>query len=403
VPHLDLANFYFFSCLVELTLGIGVLALWCRAKIPSLVLWASGFFCSTLGYLLISQRHELPDWISVITGNSALSLSSVMLYLGSCIFIGARRSLAPFVFLLLEAVLLSYFTYIHYDTNIRVYIHSLSQSLITSVHILLLLKTMHVKGNPGRVDAIIPLSFFVLFMLLRAIGSSIFPSPQDFLAAGNFQVLFSLGGLVAHIGSALAFANMHSAALHAKLNARTAELEEANRQLEVMSMTDFLTGLPNRRKFDMVMEAEWQRAMRQGRRLALIMLDIDQFKAYNDHYGHQSGDLCLQRVARALQVKVHRAGELVARYGGEEFVVILPELDAAQACAVGERIRHEVEAQQIAHATNAAATPVVTVSIGVALCYPQREGQLNCLLQEADASLYEAKHRGRNRVVMLQA
>jgi diguanylate cyclase (GGDEF)-like protein len=185
--------------------------------------------------------------------------------------------------------------------------------------------------------------------------------------------------------------------LEAKVAKRTAELQAANQQLEVLSNTDGLTGLSNRHRFDQVWAQEWQRAVRQGLPLAVVMIDVDHFKLYNDQFGHPAGDECLRRVAAVLAHSVRRAGELAARYGGEEFVVVLPGLDADGAPQEAERIRTEVSALGIPH-TGSSAGAVVTVSLGVASRVPQREEGLYLLLQEADDALYQAKHGGRNRV-----
>ncbi len=198
----------------------------------------------------------------------------------------------------------------------------------------------------------------------------------------------------ARLREAVSAANL---ALEEKVQQRTNELEAANRKLQDLSSTDGLTGLANRRRFDAVWEAEWQRALRQGLSLAVAMVDVDQFKAYNDHYGHQAGDECLKRVAQVLGVTAQRSGELAARYGGEEFVVILPGLGRDDALAAAERIRRAVQELQIVHAFGTPAG-VLTISIGVATCIPTQSESPAGLLRAADAALYEAKHLGRNRV-----
>ncbi|MFO1263316.1 MAG: diguanylate cyclase [Rhodoferax sp.] len=198
----------------------------------------------------------------------------------------------------------------------------------------------------------------------------------------------------ARLREAVSAANL---ALEEKVQQRTNELEAANRKLLDLSSTDGLTGLANRRRFDAVWETEWQRALRQGLSLAVAMIDVDQFKTYNDHYGHQAGDECLKQVAQVLGTMAQRSGELAARYGGEEFVVILPSLDRDEALTEAERIRAAVQALQIAHAFGTGAG-VLTISIGVATCIPSQGESSAGLLRAADAALYEAKHLGRNRV-----
>lgn len=191
-------------------------------------------------------------------------------------------------------------------------------------------------------------------------------------------------------------------ALEEKVRLRTTELQIANRQLEILSTTDGLTGLANRRRFDLYWAQEWQRALRQATPLAVIMLDVDHFKAYNDHYGHPQGDACLQRVGALLQATIRRAGELAARYGGEEFVVVMPGASLERAQETAESLLNAIRTAHIPHASSPVA-PVVTVSLGVAAGTPSLTDTREHLLKEADTALYEAKHQGRNRVVLIQS
>lgn len=190
-------------------------------------------------------------------------------------------------------------------------------------------------------------------------------------------------------------ANEH---LEESVRLRTAELEEANRRLAALSTTDGLTGLANRRHFDAIWQAEWQRAARGGLPLALVLIDVDQFKSYNDHYGHQAGDDCLRRVAAIMAREARRSGELVARYGGEEFVLVLPGAGTDEARTVAERLRQAVEAERMAHAATAG-VEVVTISLGVASGRPRNAEDAQTLLRDADGALYLAKQQGRNRVM----
>jgi diguanylate cyclase (GGDEF)-like protein len=187
--------------------------------------------------------------------------------------------------------------------------------------------------------------------------------------------------------------------LEAKVKQRTTELEIANDKLQMLSTTDALTGLSNRRHFDVQWHAEWQRALRAGNPLAMIMLDVDHFKAFNDSLGHPAGDSCLQRVGGILGAVRNRPGDLAARYGGEEFVVILPACDAPLAKVKAEGLREAILAAAIAHPRSPTA-PVVTVSAGVASCIPQMGQDPADLLRLADQALYQAKLQGRNCVML---
>ena len=176
------------------------------------------------------------------------------------------------------------------------------------------------------------------------------------------------------------------------------ELETLNHKLEALSASDGLTGIANRRRFDQVLASEWVRAARLGQPLALAMLDIDWFKAYNDHYGHQAGDECLRRVAQIFAATVCRTGDLVARYGGEEFAFIAPATDGVGALDIAERVCAALQAQALPHARSAFGC--VTASIGVAVMVPSEEATPDILVRAADEALYRAKEQGRNRVVM---
>lgn len=196
----------------------------------------------------------------------------------------------------------------------------------------------------------------------------------------------------------LALVNLYNQELEKQIAERTADLSEANRKLQQLSEIDELTGIANRRKFDLELDMEWRRAIREKQPLALLMLDIDHFKGYNDQYGHQEGDKCLRAVAEVLHTLMQRAGDLVARYGGEEFVAILPGATLQSAAEVAERIRLTLENMRMPHPGNVPAA-FVTISIGVAEMIPDQEAKPAMLLHQADANLYRAKREGRNRVV----
>ncbi|AWJ90840.1 diguanylate cyclase response regulator [Azospirillum baldaniorum] len=167
--------------------------------------------------------------------------------------------------------------------------------------------------------------------------------------------------------------------------------------LRTLSFADGLTGIANRRRFDEVLLREWRRCGRVQLPLSLIMLDVDQFKPYNDHYGHQAGDECLRAVAQLLAEQMMRPGDLIARYGGEEFVCLLPETDEGGAVQVAERLRETVADRRLPHAVSHVADHV-TISLGVATARPTLDDTPDRLTQLADGLLYEAKRAGRNRV-----
>jgi diguanylate cyclase (GGDEF)-like protein len=251
----------------------------------------------------------------------------------------------------------------------------------------------------------------------------------------SFQLEFATSylsiGLVTALALTVIAALVRALVLHARQSRRTRELEEelthvrerthaleariedlsrmrvaletANRRLKRLVAADPLTGIANRRQFDRVLDREVRRARRQQLPLSLIFLDLDEFKHFNDTYGHADGDEVLRRVARTLDESFRRGGDLVARYGGEEFAVILPGVDSHRAGLYAERLRRRVWRMAIALASNDARDRI-TISAGVATIAPDLPGFLDAipatLLRAADQALYRAKCQGRNRIVM---
>lgn len=185
--------------------------------------------------------------------------------------------------------------------------------------------------------------------------------------------------------------------LELRVAQRTDELRELNTQLEAMSLTDALTGIANRRRFDQIFAQEWGHARRSGELLALALVDVDWFKHYNDHYGHPAGDACLRDIAQTLAATVNRSTDLVARYGGEEFVFLAPMTDLAGIQAMAHKLLLAVEALALPHELSPLGR--VSVSIGIAASAPGPDSSSEALLQQADAALYQAKKQGRNQVV----
>jgi diguanylate cyclase (GGDEF)-like protein/PAS domain S-box-containing protein len=194
-----------------------------------------------------------------------------------------------------------------------------------------------------------------------------------------------LQSLATQVGIAIQQAKMH------------AQLTLANEQLKRIAYLDGLTQVPNRRRFEQYIQTEWRRMSREQTSLALIIGDIDFFKAYNDFYGHQAGDNCLRLVARTLMRAAKRPGDLVARYGGEEFVVVLPNTDLKGAETVAEDIRGLIRSRRIDH-KKSEVDKFVTLSLGVASCIPNSSITTDDLVKMADDALYQAKNQGRDQV-----
>jgi diguanylate cyclase (GGDEF)-like protein/PAS domain S-box-containing protein len=179
------------------------------------------------------------------------------------------------------------------------------------------------------------------------------------------------------------------------------EQKDLEERLEILAIEDGLTGLANRRRFDERLQEEWARALRDNKPLSLLMIDVDNFKTFNDEYGHPAGDQCLRSVARVLAEEAKRTTDLAARYGGEEFALLLPNTDAAGCARIGERIRRELRNAAMPHKPNLP-SGLVTASLGGAVGWPgtERSAEHAALVEAADRALYAAKQGGRDRLVM---
>lgn len=199
--------------------------------------------------------------------------------------------------------------------------------------------------------------------------------------------------------------------LERRVATRTIELQQVNNQLEqevqerteaqqalqLLCQQDGLTGISNRRHFDSILELEWNAAIREKRKLSLLMIDIDSFKSYNDNYGHIEGDHCLRTVSKSLEHHLRRSRDLIARFGGEEFVCLLPETELCDALTMANKLRAEIEKLAIPHLYSEAEN-VVTISIGVCCMTPHIDEIYQLILSRADEAMYIAKNKGRNQV-----
>lgn len=236
--------------------------------------------------------------------------------------------------------------------------------------------------------------------LLTVFGARGTPTPFPELEVPMFLLLVA----VAFYTLAMNFRTEFEERLRFQRKERAAtlrrELEASQARLETLSRQDALTGVPNRRRFDEVAWQCWQRHHQTGEQLAVMLLDVDHFKAFNDHHGHPAGDQCLRLVAKALQDTLADGDGTLARWGGEEFIVLLPHTDEVVAHRVADRLVQSVRALQLRHEASPT-REVVTISAGVALCRPAEDRRdLSAMVALADRALYQAKREGRDRLVM---
>lgn len=240
------------------------------------------------------------------------------------------------------------------------------------------------------------LSMCAFVGLVHGLGTWLMPDPTGILAASTSVLLGTTVLFALSASYKLEHDERMAYLLDQRERALQAQLQEANDRLARVATTDPLTGVANRRAFDDFLGAAWMRSQAQGLPLGLIMVDIDWFKRYNDHHGHQAGDRCLIAVAQAIQGCLRRTGDLVARLGGEEFAVVMTDADAQAVHAAAARICEAVRQLGLPH--GASPFQVVTVSVGLASAQSDVHPEAAALLQAADLALYRAKEAGRNRV-----
>ncbi len=240
---------------------------------------------------------------------------------------------------------------------------------------------------------------FSIAILLLYIFSIDLVSQMPAEAADNSSLVLLTSAIISLIGNYQLESEMRRDFLLTLLQRiNTIKLEETNRKLEQLSISDELTGTANRRHFDMTFEREWNSATRNEYPISLLFLDIDFFKSYNDNYGHQAGDRCLKKIGEALNRSIRRSHDLLARYGGEEFVILLPHTQMEEAFQIAENIRIHIENMDIRHSFSEISNQI-TVSLGVASTIPKPQTRSSYLIEQADAALYKAKNNGRNMVV----
>ena len=378
---------------------------------PELRLWAWALGVNTLAYVLFVLRGQVNDLLSVVLANVTQALALALFYRGICHF----QKRQPSRWLTVAPLLLigASFPFLLDWLPARVMLACSVYAVQSLACVVILVRRRARTAGRGQYLLIVGFALATLVSLFRVGAAAI--GQMELLAillTSPSQIVIHLLLIVALIlfGTGLALMvherNESRLARQRRLLERknrllqqySAKLEAANHRLTELSITDGLTGLSNRRHFDQVLGIEWERARRSGKSLALLLIDIDCFKDYNDCYGHQAGDDCLVQVAAALRAKLRRATDLVARYGGEEFVVVAVDTDLEQARQLAQVICQAVAARALVHVRSPYGQ--VTASIGVAALVPSVDvaGGPEVLVRRADAALYRAKAGGRNAV-----
>lgn len=252
------------------------------------------------------------------------------------------------------------------------------------------LKTVFRKGNLSSVGQLI-FAFANSLLLAKKYSESL--EQEEIANLKLIEVNTNLDKIVSHRTEALIKSNE-------KIEQQKLELEKINHQLKKLSLKDPLTKLGNRRQYDRIIISEWNQCLRHQRPIALILLDIDFFKKYNDYYGHLAGDECLTKIGQTIKDSLSSLTDKVVRYGGEEFIAILPDTEKEDAIKIAEILRQHIEALHIPHLQSTVSN-YVTVSIGVTSAIPDTNSSHEKLFEVADKALYQAKAGGRNQVVFL--
>jgi diguanylate cyclase (GGDEF)-like protein len=378
-----------------------------RSRVLSI--WACALGVHTLAYILFSLRGQVGDIWSIVVGNTALATTFSLFAEG---FFDFQRQRQPRWLTWLPVPVMA-IVCIYWIDNLAA--RSILGGIVIAEQCLLILAALigRRRKTTGRGQYQLMVGFFLIVVVIAfRIVETVTGSAEavNILAASPIQTATFLATIVGLMLLAAGMPLMTQERAENELAQNRAllkqqnvalqhyseELEAANQKLAALSITDGLTGLANRRHFDEILAAEWARARRTGKSVAILMIDVDWFKKYNDHYGHQGGDDCLSRIAGVLQAGARRTSDLAARYGGEEFAVIAPDTDLDNARALAKKLCHAVVALEMPHSQSPHGR--ITISVGVAAIVPEDETGAEVLLHRADASLYQAKDGGRNRV-----
>lgn len=374
-----------------------------------LLTWSWALGVNALAYVLFALRGQVSDLWSVVGANVAVALTLALFRAGIACYQG--RLLGWWrVYWPVPLIAISFYALLD-NLPARVSLGCLIFAWQSADCLLALIRCRGRTPGMGQYILMTGFGLIMLAFLLRiAAALSGHMHLISILATNGVQIATFFTAIIslALFGTGLTLM-AHERAMHelaesrallrqqnAVLQQYSTELGIANLRLGELSLTDSLTGLGNRRRFDEGWQAEWVHARRAGKPLALLIADVDYFKRYNDGYGHQAGDDCLRRVAQVLQGQSKRAADLVARYGGEEFAIIASGTHREGALQLGEALCRAVAELALPHADSSHGR--VTISIGAAVLMPGDEMTPSALVQLADAALYRAKREGRNRV-----
>jgi diguanylate cyclase (GGDEF)-like protein len=369
---------------VNVTLTIALTANGSRTNRDGFMFWGSSFALHTLAFVLFSLSDEINNFNSIIVAAITLSASWAMFAEGLFQF-QQRLPLRNLIWLPVALTLITTCLF-HDNDSVRISI----SSFIFFAQALFILVVL----NQGRRSTAGRGQYFIAIGVAPAVPAFVF---RGFLAATGHadKILMSTPNQVQEMSLLISIVSIILVAIGVLIMSK----EQSEDRSRLLAVEDQLTGLANRRSIDDTLNKEWASASRHDRPLALIMLDVDYFKKYNDHYGHQSGDECLKGISRVLQETAQRANDLAARYGGEEFFLILPDTDRNTAQLIGENVCASIAALKIPHEKST--FKVVTVSAGISVLSSKSYKDIAGLMRAADSALYQAKQMGRNQAKLV--
>jgi diguanylate cyclase (GGDEF)-like protein len=369
---------------VNVTLTIALTASGSSTNRDGFMFWGFSFGLHSLAFVLFSLSGEFNNFNSIIVAAITLSASWAMFAEGLFQF-QQRLPLRNLIWLPVVLTLITSCLF-HDNDSVRISI----SSFIFFAQVLFILVVL----NQGRRSTAGRGQYFIAIGVAPAVPAFVF---RGFLAATGHtdKILISTPNQVQEMSLLISIVSIILVAIGVLIMSKE-RLEERSRLLAVK---DQLTGLANRRRIDDTLNKEWASASRHDRPLALIMLDVDYFKKYNDHYGHQSGDECLKGISRVLRETAQRANDLAARYGGEEFLLILPDTDRNTAQLIGENVCASIAALKIPHEKST--FKIVTVSAGISVLSSKSYKDIAGLMRAADSALYQAKQMGRNQAKLV--
>jgi len=369
---------------VNLTLTIALTANGSRTNRDGFMFWGFSFALHTLAYVLFSLSDEINNFNLIIIAAVTLSASWAMFAEGLFQF-QKRLPLRNLIWLPVAFTLITS-CFFHDNDAVRISISSFI-FLAQALFILVVL-------NQGRRSTAGRGQYFIAIGFVPAVPAFVF---RGFLAATGHaeKILISTPNQVQEMSLLISIVSIILVAIGVLIMSK----EQSEDRSRLLAVEDQLTGLANRRSIDDTLNKEWASASRHERPLALIMLDVDYFKKYNDHYGHQSGDECLKGISRVLQETAQRANDLAARYGGEEFLLILPDTDHTNALLIAENVCVSIANLKIPHEQST--FRVVTASAGISVLSNKSYENIAGLLRAADSALYQAKQMGRNQAQLV--